>query len=42
MNLKPFIVFRSIRLKDKVNFFIREFLEDFYFPSVFVVVIEDF
>ena len=39
---KRFVVFSTIRLKDEVNFFIRDFLGDFYFPSVFIVVIESF
>ena len=39
---KRFVVFSTIRLKDEVNFFIRDFLGDFYFPSVFIVVIETF
>ena len=33
-----FVVFTTVRLKDKINFFIREFLEVLYFPSVFIVV----
>ena len=37
-----FVVFSTIRLKDEVKFFIREFLEVFYFPSAFTVVIESF
>ena len=39
---KSFVVFSTIRLKDKVNFFYREFLEVLYFPSAFIVVIEIF
>ena len=39
---KKFVVFSTIRLKDKVNFFYREFLEVLYFPSAFIVVIEIF
>ena len=31
-----------VLLKGEVNFFVREFLEDFYFPSAFTVVIESF
>ena len=34
-----FVVLSTIRLKGKVNFFIREFFEVFYFPSVFIFVI---
>ena len=37
-----FVVFSTIRLKDKVNIFIRKFLEVFYFLSAFIVVIEGF
>ena len=37
-----FVVFSTIRLKAEVNFFIREFLEVFYFPSDFIVVAENF
>ena len=29
-------------LKGEVNFFIREFLEVFYFPSDFIIVAENF
>ena len=29
----------TIRLKNEVNFIIREFLEVFYFPSDFIVVL---
>ena len=36
------INFITIRLQDEVNFFVREFLEDFYFPSTFIVVIKVF
>ena len=35
-----FSVFITIRLKYKVNFFNREFLEDFYFSNAFIVVIK--
>ena len=37
-----FVVFSTIRLRSKVYFFIREFLEVFYFPSNFIVVAENF
>ena len=37
-----FIVFRAIMLKAEVNFFVREFLELFYFPGDFIVVPENF
>ena len=37
-----FVVLSTIRLKAEVNFFIREFLEIFYFPSDFSVVAEKF
>ena len=30
------VLFSAIRLKGKVNFFLREFLEVFYFLSVFI------
>ena len=30
------VFFSTISLKGKVNFFIREFLEVFYFPSAFI------
>lgn len=33
------IVFVTIRLTSEVNFFIRKFLEVFYFPSAFIFVI---
>ena len=33
-----FAIFSTIRLKGEVNFFIRGFLEVFYFPSVFIGV----
>ena len=36
------VVFSTIRMKAELNFFIREFLEVFYFPSGFVVVVENF
>ena len=39
---ESFIVFSNIRFKDEVNLLIRECLEIFYFPSVFIVVIESF
>ena len=39
---EKFVVFSTIKLKGEVNFFVREFLEDFYFPSAFTVVIESF
>ena len=44
MNLKgrKLVVFSIITLNDEVNFFVREFLEDFYFLSACVVVIESF
>ena len=32
----------DIRLNDEVNFFIRGFREDFYFPSAFIVVKESY
>ena len=34
------VIFSTIRLKGAVNFFIRQFLEIFYFPSAFIAVIE--
>ena len=37
-----FVVFSTTRLKGIVNFFIREFLKVFYFPSDFIVVVEKF
>ena len=37
-----FVVSSTIRLKDEADFFIREFLEVFYFPSDFIVVAESF
>ena len=37
-----FVVFSATRLKGIVNFFIREFLKVFYFPSDFIVVVENF
>ena len=37
-----FVVFSTTRLKGIVNFFIREFLKVFYFPSDFIVVVENF
>ena len=37
-----FVVFSTIRLKGKVYFLIRKFLEAFYFPSNFIVVTEYF
>ena len=36
-----FVVFSTIRLKGEINFFIREVLKVFYFPSVFIVVAEN-
>ena len=36
------VVFSTIRMKAELNFFIREFLEVFYFPSDFIVVAENF
>ena len=39
---EKFVVFSTIRLKSEVNFFIREFLVVFYFPSDFTVVAEKF
>ena len=39
---EKFVVFSTIKLKGEVNFFVREFLEDFYFRSAFTVVIESF
>ena len=44
MNLKgrKLVVFSIITLNDEVNFFVREFLEDFYFLSAYVVVIKSF
>ena len=38
---ESFDVFSTIRLKAEVTFFIREFLEVFYFPSDFIVVAEN-
>ena len=35
-----FVVFSTIKLKAEVNFFVRKFLEVFYFPSDFIVVAE--
>ena len=37
-----FVIFSNIRVKDEVNFFIRELLEIFYFPSSFIVELESF
>ena len=37
-----FVVFSTIRLKGEFFFFIAEFLDVFYFPSAFIVVIESF
>ena len=39
---ESFVVFSTIKLKDEVNFFIRAFLEVFYFLRSFIVVIESF
>ena len=33
-----FVSFSTVRLKCEVNFFIREFLEIFYFPSAFILI----
>ena len=32
------VLFNTIRLKGEVHFFIREFLEVFYFPSAFIEI----
>ena len=37
---KKCVVSSTIKLKNEVNLFIREFLEEFYFPSVFIAGIE--
>ena len=37
---ESFAVFSTVRLRGEVNFFIRQFLEVFYFPSAFIDVIE--
>ena len=37
-----FVAFSTIRLKDEVSFFIREFSKVFYFLSAFIVLIESF
>ena len=37
-----FVVFSTIRLKAEINFFIRQFLEVFYFPSDIIVVTKTF
>ena len=43
INLKGLLYLApSIRLKSEANFFIREILEVFYFPSDFIVVAENF
>ena len=43
MNLKGLLYLALLdRLKAEVNFFIREFGEAFYFPSDFIVVVENF
>ena len=39
---KKFVAFSTVRLKDEVSFFIREFSKVFYFLSAFIVVIESF
>ena len=39
---EEFFVFSTIRLKAEVNFFVRDFLEFFYFPSNFIGVAEYF
>ena len=36
ISIKAFLTEITIRLKGEVNFFIIEFLEDFYFPSAFI------
>ena len=36
------VVFNTIKLKAEANFFIREILEVFYFPSDFIFVAENF
>ena len=36
-----FVVLSTTRLKDDVNFFIREFLEVFYLPSDCIVALEN-
>ena len=33
-----FVSFSTVRLRGEVNFFIREFLEIFYFPSAFILI----
>ena len=42
MNLKALLYLVLINLKYEVNFFIREFLEVFYFPNVFTVIMGSF
>ena len=44
MNLKSFLYLALLdwKIEIEVNFFIREFLEDFYFPTDFIVVAENF
>ena len=39
---ESFVLLSTIRLKGEVNFFIRGFLEVFYFSSDFIVVAENF
>ena len=39
---KMFVAFSTVRLKNEVSFFIREFSKVFYFLSAFIVVIESF
>ena len=42
IEFERFVVFSTIKLKDEVNIFIREFLIVFHFTSAFVIVIESF
>ena len=37
-----FVVFSTIRLNGEMNFFIREFVKVFYFPSDFIVAGKNF
>ena len=39
---ESFFIFSTTKLKAEVNFFIRENLEVFYFPSDFIIVAENF
>ena len=39
---QKFVAFSTIKVRGAVSFFIREFLEVFYFPSVFITSIESF